>query len=99
MITRYVDLTAEQDMRVCEIAFSEGKTRAAVIADIIASGLLSYDASGARTIKNKLDERNRLYVQFRAERIDALVAEFDEAFDQRWEQIKVAIAKVYEDKI
>jgi hypothetical protein len=96
-VLRTVYIEDDIDPRIKELAFTRSITYSAMVNELLKSGLLAYDAEGARTIADDMDERHRLMIKFREDKIAQLVAEIDAEFDIRWDKIKAALKAVRGD--
>ncbi len=96
-VVRTVYVDSALDMRIKRIAFTRKMSMSDLINELIASGLLAYDATGERSIADDMDERHRLKIKYREEKIAELVGEVDGIFDERWERILIALRKAKEE--
>jgi hypothetical protein len=93
--TIYVDEDIAQ--RVKQLAFSRGCQKSEMYLSLMRSGLLALDASGERSTADEIDDRHRLMIEFREARIAELVADIDDQFTARWEEVRRAVRSVYDD--
>jgi hypothetical protein len=94
--TLYVPVST--DAKIKQIAWERHETYSAVAREFLESGLLAFLASGERTTRDLIEDRLRERIKFREAKIAELTKEIDEVFEERWQKVKAAITKVYEEE-
>jgi hypothetical protein len=95
-VLRNIYVPVSIDAKIKQIAWDRHETYSSVAGEFLESGLLAHLVSGERTTRDLIDERQRLDIQFRKDKIAELVKGIDQEFDERWQKVKAAITKVYE---